>query len=157
MSGSAIAILVYQLNISRPRMEGKIMGGGVRISSGTGRQFNQEADINTVLVYTCQKAQPKRCDFFLWDDEAKGREAAALMNNSRTEPLSSQPSHPPQTPQKPPPYGLATPQTSTRFSNDESDVTTPHTPSKPSRVPNSSPLPWSATHPSTTQVSDSDE
>lgn len=37
------------------------------------------------LVYTCQKSQPKRCNFFLWDDEAKPREAAAVLNNSRSE------------------------------------------------------------------------
>ena len=37
------------------------------------------------LVYTCQKPQPRRCNFFLWDDEAKPREAAAVLNSSRSE------------------------------------------------------------------------
>ena len=37
-------------------------------------------------VYTCQKPQHKRCGFFLWDDDAKPREEAALLCNSRTEP-----------------------------------------------------------------------
>ena len=35
--------------------------------------------------YTCQKSQPKRCKFFLWDDEAKVREESAVLNNSRSE------------------------------------------------------------------------
>lgn len=38
--------------------------------------------------YTCQQPQPKRCNFFLWDDEAKPREEAAVLNNSRSEPRS---------------------------------------------------------------------
>lgn len=36
--------------------------------------------------YTCQKSQPKRCPFFLWSDDAKVREEAAVLNNSRNEP-----------------------------------------------------------------------
>ena len=40
------------------------------------------------IVYTCQKPQPRRCNFFLWDDEAKPREAAAVLNNSRSEPIT---------------------------------------------------------------------
>ncbi|KAI4154569.1 MAG: hypothetical protein LQ340_001599 [Diploschistes diacapsis] len=39
--------------------------------------------------YTCQKSQPKRCGFFLWDDHAKNREAHAVLSNSRTEPITS--------------------------------------------------------------------
>lgn len=39
-------------------------------------------------VYTCQKPHPRRCNFFLWDDEAKPREAAAVLNNSRSEPIT---------------------------------------------------------------------
>ena len=105
--------------------------------------------------YTYQKAQPKRCDFFLWDDEAKGRQAAALLINSRTEPLSSPP-----TPQKPSPYGITTPQTSTRFRPASSGVTTLYTPSKPSK-PSQNALPFSnrenETQATTTQGSDSDE
>ncbi|KAI9722719.1 MAG: hypothetical protein M1812_001650 [Candelaria pacifica] len=45
--------------------------------------------------YTCQQPQPKRCNFFLWDDEAKPREEAAILNNSRSEPRS-----PPATPSR---------------------------------------------------------
>jgi len=37
--------------------------------------------------YTCQQNEPKRCDFFLWDEDAKPREAAAVLNNRRTEPV----------------------------------------------------------------------
>jgi hypothetical protein len=44
--------------------------------------------------YTCQKSQPSRCGFFLWEDEAKVREEGAVLSNSRTEPTS------PQTPKK---------------------------------------------------------
>lgn len=36
-------------------------------------------------VYTCQKSQPKRCKFFLWEDDAKAREEGAVLNNSRSE------------------------------------------------------------------------
>lgn len=36
--------------------------------------------------FTCQKSQPKRCPFFLWSDDAKIREEAAILNNSKTEP-----------------------------------------------------------------------
>jgi hypothetical protein len=36
-------------------------------------------------VYTCQKPQHKRCGFFLWSDDAKVREEAAVLNNSRSE------------------------------------------------------------------------
>ncbi|EMC93250.1 hypothetical protein BAUCODRAFT_36923 [Baudoinia panamericana UAMH 10762] len=35
--------------------------------------------------YTCQQADPKRCDFFLWDEDAKPREEAAVLNNRRSE------------------------------------------------------------------------
>ncbi|KAI9676505.1 MAG: hypothetical protein M1817_000663 [Caeruleum heppii] len=47
--------------------------------------------------YTCQKPRgPSRCDFFLWDDEAKPREESVLLNNSRSEPRAT-----PKTPSKP--------------------------------------------------------
>lgn len=36
--------------------------------------------------YTCQNQQTERCDFFLWDEDAKLREEGAILNNSRTEP-----------------------------------------------------------------------
>ncbi|MCJ1246206.1 hypothetical protein MMC30_003411 [Trapelia coarctata] len=61
--------------------------------------------------YTCQKPQPKRCNFFLWDDEAKPREAAAVLNNSRSEAHTS------------------TKQTAIRIPSLE--PVTPYTPSKP--------------------------
>lgn len=92
------------------------------------------ANDSFTVVYTCQQAQPKRCNFFLWDDEAKPREAAAVLNNSRTEPILN-----PQTPTKPliasASNGLTTPYTDTakRYGNPE--VTTPYTPSKSSAAP----------------------
>ena len=45
--------------------------------------------------YTCQKAQHKRCDMFLWADEAQTREQSAVLNNSRSEPSAA-----PRTPRK---------------------------------------------------------
>lgn len=36
--------------------------------------------------YTCQQPQPKRCSFFLWSDDAKVREEAAVLSNIGTEP-----------------------------------------------------------------------
>lgn len=36
--------------------------------------------------YTCQQQEPKRCGFFLWDEDAKSREAAAVMSNRTSEP-----------------------------------------------------------------------
>ncbi|MBA7494303.1 hypothetical protein ES702_04878 [subsurface metagenome] len=38
--------------------------------------------------YTCQKSQQKRCPFFLWSDDAKIREEAAILNNSKNEPYA---------------------------------------------------------------------
>lgn len=112
------------------------------------------ANWDIITVYTCQNAQPKRCDFFLWGDEAKGREAAAVLNNSRTEPL---PSTSPQTPIKLSSYGLATPQTSSRFRHGSPDFTTPYTPSKTSHLAPSSSANGLGTQASTTQGSDTEE
>lgn len=80
--------------------------------------------------YTCQQAQPKRCDFFLWDDEAKPREAKAVLSNSRTEPLPV-----PQTPTKPlgtsSYLGLQTPYTdSIKRHGNSPEPSTPKTPSR---------------------------
>ncbi|GAD97245.1 conserved hypothetical protein [Paecilomyces variotii No. 5] len=36
-------------------------------------------------VYTCQKPQSERCNFFLWDDDAKVREDKLLLSHSRSE------------------------------------------------------------------------
>lgn len=39
--------------------------------------------------YTCQNSEPNpRCGFFLWDEDAKPREEAAVLGNSRTEPVA---------------------------------------------------------------------
>ena len=109
-------------------------------------------DNDSYTVYTCQKAQPKRCDFFLWDDEAKSREAAAVLNNSRTElPFS------PQTPSKPFPYGLITPQTSSRFRNGSPEIITPNTPSKTYSAPPSSARGNGTQASTTTEGNDSEE
>ncbi|KAI4242548.1 MAG: hypothetical protein LQ352_007207 [Teloschistes flavicans] len=78
------------------------------------------------------QAQPKRCKFFLWDDEAKPREAAAVLNNSRTEPGQN-----PQTPTKPSnttsSYGLQTPHTDYGQGRQGPATSLQTTPSKPSR------------------------
>ncbi|KAL8647519.1 MAG: hypothetical protein Q9210_005509 [Variospora velana] len=80
---------------------------------------------------------PKRCDFFLWDDAAKLREAAAVLSNSRTEPVP-----PPQTPTKPThvstSYGLQTPVTDTARRRRSPEPNTPYTPSKPPTAPQKS-------------------
>lgn len=126
------------------------------MDGGVGRPGSLNTDLiltDNVLyiVYTCQKAQPKRCDFFLWDDEAKSREAAAVLNNSRTEPPSS-----PQTPSKPSPYGLVTPQTSSRLKDGSPEPTTSYTPSKTYSAPSSSAR-GDGTQVTATQGSDSEE
>lgn len=36
--------------------------------------------------YTCQEQQPKKCGFFLWDEDAKPREEAAVLSGKRREP-----------------------------------------------------------------------
>lgn len=36
--------------------------------------------------FTCQQPQPKRCTFYLWADDAKVREEAAVLHNSKSEP-----------------------------------------------------------------------
>lgn len=46
------------------------------------------------LVYTCQLPQLTRCDFFLWQDEAKAREVAAVFKNASSKPLFSSPHTP---------------------------------------------------------------
>ncbi|KAI9874097.1 MAG: hypothetical protein M1830_009292 [Pleopsidium flavum] len=71
------------------------------------------------------KPQLKRCDFFLWDDEAKPREAAAVLHNSRSEPRST-----PQTPSRlsGARYRPSTPEDRSRTASP--DPVTPYTPSK---------------------------
>ncbi|KAI4183399.1 MAG: hypothetical protein LQ346_006342 [Caloplaca aetnensis] len=84
--------------------------------------------------YTCQQSQPKRCDFFLWDDDAKPREAAAVWSNSRTEPLPA-----PQTPRRPvnisTSYGLQTPLTDASQRHRSPEPFAPCTPSRASGAP----------------------
>jgi hypothetical protein len=58
--------------------------------------------------YTCQKPQPKRCSFFLWQDDAKIREEGAVLSNSRTEPPSIEPLEPQTEPRTPKRIGKAT-------------------------------------------------
>ena len=48
------------------------------------------------IVYTCQIFSPDKCNFFLWGEDAKPREAAALLSNSRQE--RAMPPTPNQTP-----------------------------------------------------------
>ncbi|KAL8796932.1 MAG: hypothetical protein Q9195_000703 [Heterodermia aff. obscurata] len=82
------------------------------------------------VVYTCQKPQPTRCGFFLWGDEARGREAAVVLKNSRSEPKPA-----PQTPPKSVNGSVyMTPQTGNSTRSKSPDITTPYTPSKSSNV-----------------------
>ncbi|KAB8206101.1 hypothetical protein BDV34DRAFT_212541 [Aspergillus parasiticus] len=66
-------------------------------------------------VYTCQRPQQQRCNFFLWASDAESREKLAVVSNSRTEPQNM-----PQTPTKTLRHGgtgLLTPQTDRQFRN----------------------------------------
>ena len=94
------------------------------------------------IVYTCQQPKPKGCDFFLWDDDAKPREAAAVLNNSRTEPNSD-----PTTPSKPRPNtALPTPQSDERrvaFEDPRTNAQVPaHEVSTPSKARTTSKYPF---------------
>ncbi|KAL8822940.1 MAG: hypothetical protein Q9191_006334 [Dirinaria sp. TL-2023a] len=74
--------------------------------------------------------QPTRCDFFLWDDEAKPREAAVVLNNSRSEPQPT-----PQTPSKPiSNAGYLTPESGSK-PRQQSTEATPHSASAISSRP----------------------
>ena len=144
-------ILVYLRSISKLRTVERTMDGGVG-RPGFLSPAPALADTKLYTVYTCQKAQPKRCDFFLWDDEAKSREAAAVLNNSRTEPGQSH-----QTPSKSLQYGLVTPNTPSRFREGSSEVVSPYTPSKAFHTAPSSSARGGGTQASTTQGSDSED
>jgi hypothetical protein len=39
--------------------------------------------------YTCQEPKDKGCGFFLWDEDAAGREMRAVISNSRSEPAAA--------------------------------------------------------------------
>ena len=39
--------------------------------------------------YTCQEPKESSCGFFLWDDDAAGREMKAVVTNSRSEPAAA--------------------------------------------------------------------
>lgn len=76
------------------------------------------------IVYTCQFPQPNKCDFFLWQDEAKAREVAAVFRNASSEP--------PHTPVKNH-SALVTPPTTIERKNSAAGsqkITSPSTPSK---------------------------
>ncbi|KAE8349815.1 hypothetical protein BDV28DRAFT_160168 [Aspergillus coremiiformis] len=83
--------------------------------------------------YTCQQPQERRCNFFLWANDAEAREKLATLSNSRTEPQSM-----PQTPTKTSRYeatGLLTPQTDRPFRNaPPSGLRTVQTPSKSAKA-----------------------
>ncbi|THX24488.1 hypothetical protein D6C77_07970 [Aureobasidium pullulans] len=52
-------------------------------------QVKKESANKGRWFYTCQNGEGRRCGFFLWDDDAKPREAAAVLSNSRTEPRTT--------------------------------------------------------------------
>ena len=49
-------------------------------------QVKKESKNQGRWFYTCQRPKDEGCGFFLWDDDAVGREMRAVINNSRTEP-----------------------------------------------------------------------
>lgn len=141
VSGIVTALHVSQPSAFRPKMAARTMADGVRSLNRTPwidfqlvYFWRKATDVTRHLandvfatVYTCQQAQPKRCDFFLWDEDAKPREAAAVLRNSRTEPLPT-----PQTPRKPvvASHGLQTPQSDTSKGHRSPEPFTSYTPSK---------------------------
>lgn len=48
-------------------------------------QVKKEGPNTGRWFYTCQEPKDGGCGFFLWDDIAKGREAQAVINNTRSE------------------------------------------------------------------------
>ncbi|KAK5690673.1 hypothetical protein LTR17_025888 [Elasticomyces elasticus] len=53
-------------------------------------QVKKESKNKGRWFYTCQMQEPKRCGFFLWDEDAKPRMEAAVLAGSRTEPMGRQ-------------------------------------------------------------------
>ncbi|KAI4202381.1 MAG: hypothetical protein LQ350_002599 [Teloschistes chrysophthalmus] len=106
--------------------KGRSKGGVRRYGGGS---TPQKVPLNG--LFSDAQAQPKRCNFFLWDDEAKPREAATVLNNSRTEPGQN-----PQTPTKPSnttsSSGLQTPYTGYGSDRQNQAHSLQDTPSKPS-------------------------
>ncbi|EON64191.1 hypothetical protein W97_03421 [Coniosporium apollinis CBS 100218] len=49
-------------------------------------KVKKEGPNNGRWFYTCQKGKGKGCSFFLWNEDAKPREVAAVLSNSRDEP-----------------------------------------------------------------------
>jgi hypothetical protein len=49
-------------------------------------QVKKEGPNKGRYFYTCQEPEGQRCGFFLWDDEAKTREAGAVLAGRTTEP-----------------------------------------------------------------------
>ncbi|KAG9641980.1 hypothetical protein KCU64_g12332, partial [Aureobasidium melanogenum] len=52
-------------------------------------QVKKESANKGRWFYTCQNGEGRRCGFFMWNEDAHPREAAALLNNSTTEPKNS--------------------------------------------------------------------
>ena len=86
--------------------------------------------LSVSLVYTCQKPQPTRCDFFLWEDEAKPREATVLFQNKRPEVLQLDP----QTPTKSTSAHFLTPSIEDMYKQSGRQESTPSTPLKPHQL-----------------------
>lgn len=52
-------------------------------------KVKKEGRNNGRWFYTCQNGEGRRCDFFLWDEDAAPRMAAAVLSNSRNEPRAT--------------------------------------------------------------------
>ncbi|KAE8386578.1 hypothetical protein BDV23DRAFT_175371 [Aspergillus alliaceus] len=80
-------------------------------------------------IYTCQRPQKDRCNFFLWASDAEAREKLTILSNSKTEA---------QTPTKTPHHdstGLLTPQTDRPLRNAHSSAPRSfHSPPKSARA-----------------------
>jgi hypothetical protein len=92
--------------------------------------------------YTCQKPQHKRCNFFLWADDAKVREESAVLSGKRSEPgAGGKEGGAPVTPQKnrtsvEPPTPTSKPRSKPDVSVNSVPSRAPPPPQTPSKVKN---------------------
>jgi hypothetical protein len=101
-------------------------------------ETKKEGNTKGKMFFTCQKERRYQCGFFLWEDQAKVREKAALLNNSGTEPAVA-PVTPRRNPFEPKPFrGMdSIPRGASSSSEEEEgsgDVDLPRTPSRSTRA-----------------------
>jgi hypothetical protein len=86
------------------------------------------------MFWTCQKNRPAQCGFFLWEEHAKTREAAALLTSTGTEPPFT-PATPRTNPYAPKPFrGMDSLPRGASSSSEEEDNLGPETPTRTNRA-----------------------